>query len=115
MSTIKRAMNQDDGVDVIETLKCQFFTGESNAHTFLITNADGSALSGTVKAVFQRSDGSTETITGSIASGAAKVVIPAACHEVPGTFRLTIYLINGTTRKAIYACIGQVVQSNIEI
>lgn len=110
---IDRTWTQGAAVEV-EVLHGTAFTEEAGAHQFRISGADSAGdavtLSGTVLAKMLRSDNLTIDISGSIdnSTGEAVVTLVSDCYNVPGRFSLVIYLSNGTSTMAIYACVGNV-------
>ena len=108
---IERTWNRNSMV-TIEDLRGMAFQDEENAHTFRIRgvndNGEPVALSGTVSANFLRGDNTDVQVTGSITDGAAVVTLPAACYEIQGRFRFTIFLTSSGQKVAIYAAMGSV-------
>lgn len=88
------------------------FTEESGAHTFRISGVDEDGndvtLSGTVLAKMLRADNVTVDVDGSVSGGKALVTLVGDCYNVPGRFRLTIYLSDGTKSQTIYSGVGTV-------
>lgn len=110
-NVIERVWVQGANTEV-ENLRGTAFTEEAKAHTFRIrgVDADGEALplSGTVLGKFLRADNMTIDISGSVSDGVASLSLVGDCYNVPGRFSLVIYLSDGTTTVAIYACVGNV-------
>lgn len=108
---IKRVWNQNETVR-IEDLRGMVFQYESDGHTFIVSGVNTSGepfdLTGRVDAVFLRPDFTDVAITGSISGGIISVTLPAECYEVPGRFILTIFLISGEQKTAVYAAVGSV-------
>lgn len=96
----------------VETLRGTAFTHEALSHTFLISGVtpagEALPLTGTVLAKFLRADNMTVDISGTIADGVVSVTLVDDCYNVAGRFSLVIYISDGTTTIAIYACIGNV-------
>lgn len=114
-NTIKRYWNQYSMVN-IEDLRGLAFEAEDEAHTFVITGLDENreevSLSGTVSAVFLRADNADVTITGSVSGGKVYVTLTEQCYDVVGRFGLTIYLTSNSQTVAIYAAVGNVLNTS---
>lgn len=97
---------------VVEPLRGCAFTEEDGAHQFRIAGQDQNktpvALSGTVLGKMIRADNVTIDISGSISSGEAVLTLVDDCYHVPGRFSLVIYLSDGTSSMAVYACVGNI-------
>ncbi len=108
---ISRTWTQGSAVEV-EALRGTSFTEEAGAHRFRISGVDTEgapvALSGTVLGKMIRADNQTVDISGSISDGAATLTLVGDCYNVPGRFSLVIYLSDGTSTMAVYACVGYV-------
>lgn len=92
-----------------ETLTAPLMSHQADAHRFTI-HVDGETLTGDITGFFVRADGGTVHIVGTIADGAAVVVLPQACYTTPGAFRLTIF----ADETAIYTCVGSVIASQTD-
>ena len=108
---ISRVWTQGAAVEV-ENLRGTAFTEEAKAHIFRISGKDAQggdlALSGTVLGKFLRADNVTIDISGSVSGGVASLALVGDCYHAPGRCSLVIYLSDGTTTVAIYACVGSV-------
>lgn len=109
-TTIKRVWRQDKLLP-IDDLSGYAFTGESDAHVFVISgkNAEGPVgITGDITATFLNAGNVTVPLTGSITDGSASVTLIDSCYVVPGRFILTIY----AGSVAIYCAVGTVMQTN---
>lgn len=108
---ISRTWTQGSTVEV-EPLRGTAFTEEDGAHQFRIAGEDSDrapvTLAGTVLGKMIRADNVTIDISGSIVGGQAVLTLVDDCYHVPGRFSLVIYLSDGTTTVAIYACVGNI-------
>lgn len=116
-NTITRVWTKGANVEV-ENLRGTAFTEEAKAHTFKITGVDADGeplpLTGTVTARFLRADNTTIAIAGSISGGVASLTLVKDCYNVAGRFSLVIYLSDGTTVMAIYACVGNIYRATTD-
>lgn len=94
-----------------EALTGVTFTEESGGHEFVLTPSEGT-LSGTIKARFMRSDGSTQEFYGSTSGGSAHITLTADCYEVAGRFLMTVFYDGGDGLAVIYAAVGHVMKSS---
>lgn len=109
-----------------EPLRGYFFTNEDGAHKFIVTcKRSGTVvqLTGAVSARFERADGNTVYL-GTGASdgresyafvdddGKAVAVLHADCYNIPGKFRLTIFLTENDVTTAIYSAVGIVYRTS---
>ena len=109
-----------------EPLRGYFFTNEDGAHRFEITcKRSGTVvqLTGAVSARFERADGNTVYL-GTGASdgresyayvdddGKAVAVLHADCYNIPGKFKLTIFLTENSVTTAIYSAVGIVYRTS---
>lgn len=92
-----------------ETLTSPLMSHQADAHRFTV-HVQGETLTGDITGFFVRADGGTVHIVGTIADGAAVVVLPQACYTTPGAFRLTIFV----DETAIYTCVGSVIASQTD-
>lgn len=102
---IKRVWWQDKTVTP-DDLNGYIFTSESQAHTFVIEGKNKNSgmpvlINGTVTGEFVNADGVTVPLTGS-ANGVATLTLTPECYFVPGRFKLTIYVRNGSQNVCIY-------------
>lgn len=98
-----------DGFGQPQAISGVLFGGETLAHKFIVSDAGGASLSGSVSAKFLRyADNVTVPLTGSIESGKAAVTLSANCYYKPGRFKLTIYITASGSMTAIYSCTGSV-------
>lgn len=102
---IKRVWRQDKTVTP-DDLNGYIFTSESQAHTFVIEGKNKNtgmpvSINGTVTGEFVNADGVTVPLTGS-ANGVATLTLTPECYFVPGRFKLTIYVRNGSQNVCIY-------------
>ena len=95
----------------IEKLSGYVFTVENQGHTFKIStllNGAKQSVSGTVIARLIRADNATLSIGGSISSGDAVITLPKDAYNVPGRFRLSVYVVKDGVTVCIYAATGTV-------
>lgn len=89
--------------------------GDVNADTFnihIIGSADTLNISGaSVKGYFQRADGATVYIDGTLADGVASVVLPESCYAYSGPFGLAVKLEDADNAITIAYVNGSVVQT----
>ena len=107
--TLKRTVNLSEPV-LPEVLQAPLYEGEKNAHTFMITAEKDKlphALSGSVVAYFERSDGNTVRVEGETKDGAAILTLSPECYQT-GVFYLAVMLISDGAQTVIYAASGRV-------
>lgn len=93
----------------VENIYNAIYNGEAQTHKFVITGTvDGveTAFTGTVSAKFLRADNTTVVMAGSLEDGKAVVTLGDPCYEVPGRFRLAIFVTNSNVTTCVYAAIG---------
>lgn len=106
-----RSVNLGNTVPV-EMIYNAIYGGESNAHKWIISQKNGSDLTGSVSAKFLRADRTTVALSGSIVNGKAEITLGEPCYAVPGVFHLAIFLTNGDETLCIYACGGTVARTS---
>ena len=107
--TLKRTVNLSEPV-LPEVLSAPLYEGEKNAHTFMITAEKDKlphALSGSVVAYFERSDGNTVRVEGETKDGAAILTLSPECYQT-GVFYLAVMLVSDGAQTVIYAASGRV-------
>ena len=111
---IERTQSLDDIIRE-EPLDGVMFTGEKNAHRFVITctrKGVAQRMHGLVSARFMRMAGPSYYVEGEIdSSGAVCVTLDARCYQAPGTFRLTIFVTDDDDQTVVYAAKGEVLIS----
>lgn len=92
------------------------FMEEAGAHTFRIraqTEAGAAtAFTGTVSALFLRSDNTTVSLDGVNADGVAEVTLVSDCYHVPGRFSIAVYVSDGVDSTCVYAAVGNVYRTS---
>lgn len=110
---IKRVWRQDKMVNV-DVLNGFVFTGESDAHQFVISGKNGDApvaITGSITANFKNAKGEIVPLTGAVEDGEAVVTLTNSCYAVEGPFSLTIF----ADTICIYAAIANVINSSGEV
>ena len=102
----------------LDLLKGNLYTEDDSGDEFRVkvTRAGQSVdlESADVAAYFQRADGVTLKINGTVDSNEAVVDLDSRCYTVPGRFVLAIKATVGTIRHTIYACEGGVARSQTD-
>lgn len=62
----------------------------------------------------RESDGSTVFIVGNARDNTAIVKLPESCYAYPGRFTLTIRIVLGNERHAVYVCEGAIIRSSTD-
>jgi hypothetical protein len=92
------------------------FMEEAGAHKFRVTAQDAQGeeteFTGTVTALFLRSDNTTVALDGTIEGGAATVTLVSDCYHVPGRFSIAVYVSDGTDSACVYAAVGNVYRTS---
>ena len=110
---IKRVWRQDKMVNV-DVLNGFVFTGESDAHQFVISGKNGDApvaITGSITANFKNAKGEIVPLAGAVEDGEAVVTLTNSCYAVEGPFSLTIF----ADTICIYAAIANVINSSGEV
>lgn len=103
---------------IVDDLRETAFTGESGAHTFIISGQTAKKqavpITGTITGAFLAANNTTVPLTGEIVDDAAVLTLPQACYAVPGRFILSIYAANDGVTMCIYSAVGFVFRANSE-
>jgi len=106
---IKRTVSLD-GALLPEPLVGSLFTGENQAHCFMISCTrefeDFPMAGGTITGEFINANQETVPLNGSVVDGVALLVLSPGCYAVKGRFTLTIYCTLDGATCAIYQCKG---------
>ena len=101
---------------IVDNLLGTAFTGEAQAHTFVVSGVDAAqepvTITGTITGKFLAANNVTVPLTGSLVNGAASVTLTDECYDVPGRYILSIYATNGSTTQCLYCAVGNVFRTD---
>lgn len=103
----------------VDNLLGTAFTGEAEAHTFIIKGVDAAdqtvPISGDITGKLLASNNVTVPLTGTIENGCAVVTLTEDCYYVPGKFIFSVYSTDGDTTICLYCAVGNIFRTASDI